>query len=100
MIVQCSCGRHIAVQPHAVGLRIVCPDCGGIVLIRAPEENPFTDINRSDSLPEWRRTTLRRSLSLALMGALLFLLLGGLLAMLVELYRRMNPKPPSSEPPR
>lgn len=93
MYAVCSCGNQIRVQTRAVGLKIVCPVCGAIVKIRKPRRDPFANLDETDEPPAYRRKTLAGVLKMGLMMTFLFLLLGVMVGIVVEIYSRMNAKP-------
>jgi hypothetical protein len=90
MLAYCACGHSVTVQDTALGLKIVCPACGAIVTIAPAPDEPFTDLPDSNDGSARRRRPL-----LPVLGgtALLFVVLGILLAMIFELGVRMNAKP-------
>lgn len=93
MYAECSCGNQIRVQTRAVGLKIVCPACGAIVRIKKPRGDPFANLDQTDDPPVYKRKTLMGLLKTGLMMTFLFLLLGIMVGIVVEIYLRMNAKP-------
>src|SRR5277367_1082876 len=93
MFAECSCGNQIRVQTTAVGLKIVCPACGAIVKIKKPRGNPFAALDESDEPPAYKQKSLMDLLKMGLMMIFLFLLLGVMVGIVVEIYLRMNAKP-------
>ena len=95
MFAECSCGNQIRVQTTAIGMKIVCPACGNVVQIKKPRRNPFVNLDQADSPPAYKQMTRIGVLKMTLMVTLLFLLLGIMGGIVIEIYKRMNAKPPT-----